>query len=259
MSDVLIDKTAIVHPGARLGPGTRIGPYAVVGENVETGENVEVKAHACLDGWTAIGSNCKIGYGAVIGAPPQDLKYGGEKSFCRIGQGSLVREYATIHRATGEGEETVVGEKCFLMAYTHVAHNCRVGNGVVIANLTQLGGHVEIEDFAILSGLIPVHQFVRIGRLSITGAGCRVPMDIVPFVCAVGHPIRIRSLNLVGLRRRGYTSEDISVLKGAFRIMFRSGLNTTQALDELKNGYPQTPDIQHLVQFVEESKRGINK
>ncbi|MFQ5905353.1 MAG: acyl-ACP--UDP-N-acetylglucosamine O-acyltransferase [bacterium] len=259
MSDVVIDRTAIVDPGARLGSGVKVGPYAVIGKDVVVGDNVEIAAHACLEGWTEIGRGTRIGYGALIGGAPQDVKYRGERSFCRIGERSIVREYATVHRATGEGNETVVGNGCFLMAYAHVAHNCRIGNEVVIANASQLAGHVLVEDFALVSGLVPVHQFVRIGKLSIIGGGCRVPMDIVPFVCAVGYPIKVRSLNLVGLRRRGYTSEEIGLLKKAFKILFRSELNTTQALDELKDGFPQTENIKYLIQFIESGTRGINK
>lgn len=259
MSKAAIDKTAVVHPKARIGSGVTVGPYAMIGENVVVGDNVEIAPHACLEGRTEIGKGCKIGYGALIGGPPQDVKYHGENSYCRIGEGSIVREYATVHRATGEGNETVVGDGSFLMAYAHVAHNCKIGKEVVIANAAQLAGHVVVEDFALVSGLVPVHQFVRIGKLSIIGGGCRVAMDIVPFVCAVGYPIKVRSLNLVGLRRRGYTSDEIGLLKKAFKIIFRSKLNTTQALDELKDGSPQTESIKYLIQFVESATRGINK
>jgi UDP-N-acetylglucosamine acyltransferase len=259
MTDALIDKSAVVHPDAEIGSGVRIGPYAIVGENVTIGDRVEVSAHAHLEGWTVVGEGSKISHGAIVGAAPQDVKYRGERSYCRIGRDSIIREYATIHRATGEGEETVVGDGCFVMAYAHVAHNCRIGQGVVIANAAQLAGHVSVGDFALVSGLVPVHQFVRIGKLAIIGGGCRVPMDIVPFVCAVGYPIRVRSLNLVGLKRQGYAVEEISLLKRAFKILFRSGLNTTQALDELKNGFPQTGNIRHLVEFIEAPGRGITK
>lgn len=259
MSDVTVHETAIVHPKARLGSRVVVGPYAVIGENVVLRENVEVMARAYLEGWTEVGRGSKVGYGAVIGGPPQDVKYKGEKSFCRIGENSTIREYATIHRATGKGKETVVGDGCFIMAYAHVAHNCKIGNGSIIANAAQLAGHVIVEDLALVSGLVPVHQFVRIGRLSIIGGGVRVPMDIVPFVSASGYPIRVKSLNLVGLRRQGYSNDDIGLLKRAFRILFRSKLNTAQAVDELQNGFPQTPEIKHLVEFIQSSKRGINK
>jgi UDP-N-acetylglucosamine acyltransferase len=259
MSAAAVHKTAIVHPGAALGAGVTIGPYVTVGENVVIGDDVEVAAQAHIEGWTEIGSGSRISYGAVVGAPPQDTKYQGEKSHCRVGEGSIIREYATVHRATGKGNETVLGKRCFVMAYAHVAHNCRIGNGVVIANAAQLAGHVQVGDFALVSGLVPVHQFVRIGKLAIIGGGCRVPMDIVPFVCAVGYPIHVRSLNLVGLKRQGYPPEEISLLKRAFKILFRSELNTSQALDELKNGFPQTDNIRHLVEFIETPGRGINK
>ena len=259
MSDVVVDKTAIVHPDAKLGAGVRVGPYASVGEAVVIGEGVEIAAHAHIEGWTEVGDGCRISYGAVVGAEPQDTKYRGEETYCRIGKNSIIREYATVHRATGEGNETVLGDGCFIMAYAHVAHNCQIGNGVVIANAAQLAGHVQVGDYALVSGLVPVHQFVRIGKLAIIGGGCRVPMDIVPFVCAVGYPIHVRSLNLVGLKRQNYSADEISLLKKAFRILFRSGLNTTQALDELKNGFPQTDNIKHLVEFIETPGRGITK
>jgi len=259
MSGALVDKTAIVHPGAALGAGVKIGPYATVGEDVLLGDGVEIASHAHIEGWTEIGDGSRISYGAVVGAAPQDTKYRGERTRCTIGKGSIIREYATVHRATGEGSQTVVGEGCFIMAYAHVAHNCSIGNGVVIANAAQLAGHVQVGDWALVSGLVPVHQFVRIGKLSIIGGGCRVAMDIVPFVCAVGYPIRVRSLNLVGLKRQGYSAVDISLLKKAFKVLFRSGLNTSQALDELKNGFPQTDDIRALVAFIEAPGRGITK
>jgi UDP-N-acetylglucosamine acyltransferase len=259
MSDPVVDKTAIVHPDARLGNGVKVGPYASIGERTVIGNGVEIAAHAHIEGWTEVGEGCRISYGAVLGTEPQDTKYRGEETFCRIGKNCIVREYATVHRATGEGNKTVVGDGCFIMAYAHVAHNCQIGDGVVIANAAQLAGHVQVGDNALISGLVPVHQFVRIGKLAIIGGGCRVSMDIVPFVCAVGYPLHVRSLNLVGLKRKDYSKEEISLLKKAFKILFRSGLNTTQALDELKDGFPQTENIRHLVEFIEAPGRGITK
>jgi UDP-N-acetylglucosamine acyltransferase len=254
-----IHKTAIVHPKANLGKGVKVGPYSIIGENVSIGENCSIGSSCLIEGWTTIGKDCHLFHGAVIGTPPQDLKYKDAKSFCTIGDRNIFREYSTVHRATGEGESTFIGDDNFIMATAHVAHNCNIGKGVVIANGSTMAGHVHVEDKAFISGLCPVHQFVRIGKLSIIGGGCRVTQDMVPYMMAAGYPLQIIGLNQIGLKRNGIIDGTQKALKDAFRILFRSGLNTSQALTRIENDLPQISEIQHLLQFIKTSRRGITK
>lgn len=254
-----IHPSTVIHPKAVLGEGVKIGPYSIIGENVIIGNNTEIGSSCLIEGWTTIGQNCEIFHGAVLGTPPQDTKYEGEESYCRIGDRNIFREYTTVHRASGEEEETRIGNDNLIMATAHIAHNCTIGSGVVIANGTTLAGHVEVEDKAFVSGLCPVHQFVRIGTLSIVGGGYRVPQDLVPYMMAAGYPLQTVGLNLVGLKRNGVVDGTLQVLKEAYRILFRSDLNTSQALSRIEWDLPIIPEIQHLLQFIRSSKRGITK
>jgi UDP-N-acetylglucosamine acyltransferase len=254
-----IDATAVVAPRAQLGVGVRIGPYAIVGENVQVGDHTVIGPHAVLDGWTEIGAECKIHVGAVIGVEPQDLKYDGAKSWVRIGQGNVIREYATVHRATEEDGETRIGDQNLLMAYVHVAHNCVIGNHVILANAVNLAGHVLIEDFAIVGGVTPVHQFVRIGAHSFIGGGSRVPQDIPPYVRCAGNPLRVAGLNSVGLARRGFAPEVVAELKRAYRVIYRSDLNVSQALERIRAELRPYPEVNNFVSFIASSERGITK
>ncbi|MFH1313582.1 MAG: acyl-ACP--UDP-N-acetylglucosamine O-acyltransferase [Candidatus Eisenbacteria bacterium] len=252
-----VHAAAFVDPGARLGSGVSVGPNTVIGPDVVIGDDTWIGANCLIEGWTSVGSRCRICHCAVIGSDPQDFKYRGEKAYVRIGDDNTIREFATVHRATGEGAETVIGDRNFMMAYAHIAHNCRVGNDTVLANGVNMGGHVTIEDHASVSGLTVIHQFVRIGKYSYTGGGSRIPMDIVPYVKAAGNPPVINGLNTVGLQRQGFTAETIRVLKKAYTLIFRSNLNVSQALERIKSDLPGTPEIQHLVEFIETSERGI--
>jgi UDP-N-acetylglucosamine acyltransferase len=252
-----ISHAAFVDPNARIGKGVRIGPNTIVGPNVEIGDGTVVGANCLIDGWTTIGSQCRIWHCAVIGVEPQDFKFKGARSFVRIGDGNTIREFATIHRATGEDSETVVGNGNYIMAYVHIAHNCRVGNSTVLSNAVNMAGHVTIEDHAAVSGLSVVHQFVRIGEYSFTGGGSRVPMDIVPYIKAAGNPPVINGLNTVGLQRHGFSPDTIKVLKQAYRLLFRSGLNVSSAVERIKSDLPQIPEIKHLIDFISKSERGI--
>lgn len=249
--------TAIVDPRAQLGSGVEIGPYSVVGGDVTIGEGTRVGSGCLVEGWTTIGRQCRIFHCAVIGAEPQDLKYRGERSFLRIGEANTIREFATVHRATGEGLETVVGDRNFIMAYAHVAHNCVIGNGVVLANSVNMAGHVTIDDNATVGGVTVIHQFVRVGKYSIIGGGLRIPMDIVPYVKVGGYPARVNGLNLVGLERRGFKPETRRILKEAYRLIFRSDLNVSQALKRIRSDVEPIPEVLHLIEFIESSRRGI--
>ena len=252
-----IHPTAVVHPRAELDADVVVGPYACIGADVAVGGGTWIGAHVVLEGRTSIGRHNKIFHGAVVGAVPQDLKYRGEPTMVRIGDGNTIREYATIHLACIEGEATRVGDDCLLMAYSHVAHNCRLGDGVILANSVNLAGHVEVHDHAIVGGVTPVHQFVRIGAHSIIGGGFRVPKDVPPFARCGGYPLRVVGLNTVGLERHGFDEDRRAVLKRAYRILFRSGLNVGQAVERLRAEFGADDDVRTLIDFIATSERGI--
>ena len=253
----LIHPTAMVDPSAEIGEGVEIGPNTIVGPHVCLGENTRVGANCLIEGWTTIGRRCRIFHAAVIGSEPQDVKYRGERTYVKIGDGNIIREFVTIHRATGEDKETRIGDRCFIMAYAHVAHNCTLGSNVVLANSVNMAGHVLIEDFATIGGVTPIHQFVRIGKYAFIGGGSRIPMDIVPYVKVAGNPARVSGLNAVGLQRHGFSEETRQILKQAYKMIFRSRLNVSQALERIKTEIKPIPEIQHLVDFIESSERGI--
>jgi UDP-N-acetylglucosamine acyltransferase len=254
-----IHATTIVHPKAQLGANVVIGPYSVIGPDVVIGDDTWIGAHAVIEGRTTLGKANRVFHSAVVGAPPQDLKYRGETTFLRIGDRNTIREFASLHLACIEGEATEIGDGCLIMAYAHVAHNCRIGNGVILANSVNLAGHVEVHDFASVGGLTPVHQFVRIGAYAFVGGGSRVPKDVIPFVKAGGIPIQLAGINTIGLERRGFDPDRRALLQRAYRVLFRSGLNVSQALARLKSEFdPADEDIQTLVRFIERSERGIH-
>lgn len=254
-----IDATAVVSSGAELGTGVRIGPYAIIGDNVVLGDRTVIGPHAVLDGWTEIAEDCRIHAGAVIGNEPQDLKYDGARSWVRIGRRNVIREYVTIHRATEEDGATVIGDDNLLMAYVHVAHNCTIGDHVILSNAVNLAGHVEIQNHAILGGVTPVHQFARIGCHAFIGGGSRVSQDIPPYLRCAGNPLKIAGLNSVGLMRRGFPAEVVAELKRAYRLVYRSDLNVSQALERIRSELQPFPEIATFVHFIEVSERGITK
>lgn len=252
-----IHETAVVHPGARLGKDVEIGPYAVIGENVLIGDGTKIGAHVVIDGWTSVGKNCVIFPSASIGTEPQDLKFRGEKSYVFIGDNTKIREFATVNRATGEGEETRVGSNCLLMAYTHVAHNCIVGNNVIMSNAATLAGHVIVEDRVIIGGLAGVHQFVKIGRNAMIGGASKVVQDVPPFVIVDGHPAKVAGLNNVGLARAGISEVARRNLKKAYRILFRSGLTLAQAIAVMEQELESCEEVEHFLRFLRNAERGI--
>jgi UDP-N-acetylglucosamine acyltransferase len=254
---VTIHPTAVVDPGAEIGEGASVGPYTVIGPDVKVGPRTVVGSHCALEGWTEIGPDCNITHSVCIGQEPQDVKYKGEETYLRIGARNLIREFTTIHRATGEGKETRLGDDNFIMAYVHIAHNCSVGDGTVISSFTALAGHVLVEDHARISGVIPIHQFVRIGTHAMVGGGSRVPKDVLPYIKAAGVPLRVSGLNTIGLKRAGFDPETVKVLREAYRLIFRSDFNVTQAVERIKSELPSIPEIRHLVEFIETSQRGI--
>jgi UDP-N-acetylglucosamine acyltransferase len=256
----LIHPTAVIHPGAELHPTVQIGAYAVIGDNVKIGPETTIGAHVVLEGPTEIGARNQIFPGAAIGLDPQDLKYDGAPSWVRIGDDNRIREYVTINRATGAGEATVIGNGNLLMAYVHVAHNCVIGNSVVIANAVALAGHVHIESRATIGGIVGIHQFVHIGGLAMVGGMSRIDRDVPPYMLIEGNPSRVRSLNLVGLKRSGITAPEMRLLKKAFRTLYRSGYTLNEALEHL-DLLPNNEHLQHLHRFLQlsqmEGRRGL--
>lgn len=252
-----IHETAVVYPGARLGREVEIGPYSVIGENVFIGDGTKIGSHTVIEGWTTIGKDCQIHHGACIGGAPQDLKFKGEKTFVYIGDNTIIREFVTINRATGEGEETRIGSSCLIMATAHIAHNCQIGNNVIIANGGGIAGHVVIEDRAIISGMSGVHQFVKIGRNAMIGGASKVVQDVPPFVIADGRPARVCGLNSVGIARAGMSEEVRRNLKKAYRILYRSGMKLSDAITMMEQELDSSEAMDHLLRFLRNVDRGI--
>lgn len=252
-----IAETALVHPDTDIAQDVTIGPYSIIEQGVAIDRGTVVEGHVLLKTGTRIGRHNRICHAALIGGEPQDLKFKGQKTGVVIGDNNTIREFATIHRATVEGEHTVLGSNCLIMAYVHIAHDCRVGSNVIIANATQIGGFVTVEDHVFLSALIPIHQFCRIGAYAIVGGGFRIDKDVVPFSLAGSEPLRIYGLNIVGLRRKNFKKDTISILKKALALLMNKSLNTTQAMEQIRDTLPRIPEIDHLLTFIEESKRGI--
>ncbi len=245
-----VHPTAIIGERVTIGEQVTIGPYTIIEDDVVIGD------HTVIDSQARIGS-CRVHHSAVVGTEPQDLKYHGEKTTCHIGDRTVIREFATVNRGTEDREKTIVGADCLIMAYAHVAHDCWLGDHVILANSANLAGHITIEDWVIIGGVVPVHQFVRLGAHCMIGGGFRVPKDIVPYGMAAGYPLKIIGLNRIGLERRGFTAEQLEPLSKAFRLLFRSKLNTTQALQHIRDDIEETAEIRHLVEFIESSDRGI--
>lgn len=254
-----IHNTAIIDPSAGLGEGVIVGPYSVIGAQVVIGEGTRIGPHVVIEQWTRIGRHCAVHPGAVIGGLPQDYKFQGVRSSVEIGDQTILREYVTVHRSTQEEGVTRVGAYNFLMAYCHVAHDCILGDHVVITNYTGLSGHVMVEDRAILSGYVAVHQFVRIGRLAIVSAQSGLSKDVPPYMIVEGRPCVVRGINSIGLRRNGIPARARSDIKKAYRLLFLSHLNTSDALERIKAEVDRGEEIDHLIRFIEGSQRGIHK
>ncbi|MFH1011291.1 MAG: acyl-ACP--UDP-N-acetylglucosamine O-acyltransferase [bacterium] len=253
----MIHPTAIVSPKASIADDVRIEAYAVIEEDVVIGSGCRIGSCVRIQSGTRLGEGVQIAHGAVLGGTPQDFKFKGEKSFLCVGDQTDIREFCLLSRGTGENGETRIGKHCMLMAYVHVAHNCLLGDNIVLANAVNMAGHVTIEDFAIIGGVVPIHQFVRIGCHSMIGGGFRVPKDVPAYILAGSEPLIFRGLNSVGLRRRGFSGETRRALQQAYRILYRSGLNVSQALERIEAECEQTPEVRHTVAFIRGSKRGI--
>jgi UDP-N-acetylglucosamine acyltransferase len=258
--NVNIHATAIVHPKAQLAEGVEIGPYSVVGEHVAIGRDTKIASHVVIEGWTTIGEGNQIHPFSSIGAPPQVIGYRNEETTLIIGDNNIIREYATVHRASTKADgKTEVGNRNFLMAYIHVAHDCKLGNDIIMANYAAFGGHVIVEDFAVLGAIVGIHQFVRVGAYSMIGAQSGITLDVPPYVNATGNRAQLHGLNLVGLKRKGFSDQAINDLKKAYKIIFRSGLTQDEAFKKVAGEFSNAKEVDYLVDFMRHSTRGVTR
>ena len=249
--------TAIIAPGASVPADTDIGPYCVIGENVTLGSGCRLMSHVVLQGPSVFGAGNLFHPFCTIGGKTQDLKYAGEPTLLEVGDRNEFREYVTVNRGTGVGEKTVIGSDNLFLAYSHVAHNCTVGSHCIFSNNGTLAGHVSVGDHAIISGLAAVHQFCRIGQHSIVGGCTKIVKDVPPYFVADGNPAEVRSVNEVGLQRRGFSDDTIAAPRKALRLLYPKTLNTSQAVQEIEHQFGTVPEVRHLVDFIRSSKRGI--
>ena len=259
MTQTTIHPTAVVHAKAQIGAGCHVGPYCVIGPEVVLGERCILHSHVVIDGNTVLGEGNEVYPFATIGLKTQDLKWKGGATSTRIGDFNTIREHVTIHSATGDGECTTVGSRNNLLAGSHVAHNVVMGDRVIMSNIGTLAGHVIVEDYAVIGGLAAIHQFCRIGKMSIIGGCSKVNQDVPPFMMADGNPATTRTINKVGMTRNGVSEEAQAALKQAYRVLFRSGLTIPNALAQMEAELPQLPEVQHLIAFARASERGLGK
>ena len=252
-----IHPTAIVDPGADLADDVVVGPCSIIENDVQIGSGTEIGSHVLIASGTRLGRRCRVAHGAVLGTVPQDLKFSGETTTLEVGDDTTIREFATLNRGTADRWVTQVGKGCLVMAYVHIAHDCRIGDHVILANAVNMAGHVAVEDYASVGGLVPIHQFVRIGRHAFVGGGYRVAKDVPPYVLASGEPLAFAGLNSVGLNRRGFSRQTVLALKRAYRIVFRCGLNVSQALERIEAELDLIPEVQQIIDFIRSSERGI--
>ena len=257
MSDLQIHPTAIVDPGAQIGAGSQIGPYCVIGPNVTLGEDCWLQHHVTLSGPMRAGARNKFYAYCSIGQQTQDLKYKGEPTYLEIGDENSFREFVTVNRGTTSEGKTHIGHRGNFLTYSHIGHDCTVGDEVVFSNNGTLAGHVQVGDNAVMGGLTAVHQFCRIGRFAITGGCSKIVQDVPPFMIADGNPAEIRGVNSIGLERKGYSAEKIKSIKEAFRLLFRSKCNTQQGIEAIRKELPPSEEINQIVEFIEKTERGI--
>ena len=256
----MIHPTALVDPKAEIDSDVEIGPYSIIGSNVQIGKGTVIGPHVVIEPYVRIEQSCRIFQYASIGAIPQDLKFRGEKSYLKIGRGTVIREFATLNRGTeGGGGVTEVGEENLLMAYVHIAHDCKTGHKVILANNATLAGHIHIGDYSFIGGLVAIHQFVNIGDYAYVGGKTAVVKDIPPFVRAAGDRARLYGINTVGLKRHGFSTQTLSALKKTYRIFFRIGLTVNEAVARVRAEVEQIPDVVNLVEFIKSSQRGVTR
>jgi UDP-N-acetylglucosamine acyltransferase len=258
LSGTQVHATALVDDSAELGEGVFVGPYAIIGPGVTVGARTRINSHVLIERDTAVGEDCVLSHGAVLGTHPQDLKYRGESTRLVVGDRTVIREYATLNRGTSASGVTTVGSDCMLMSYVHVAHDCHLGDHVILSNAVNMAGHVTIGDWAIIGGMTPIHQFVRIGAHAFIGGQSRISKDVPPYVKAAGIPLQLYGLNSVGLQRRGFSEEVRLELKRAYRLFFGSTHNTTQALARAREELRALPEVEAFLTFFESSDRGVS-
>lgn len=252
-----IHKFAEIDPEAELGQNIDIGAFTIIEKDVIIDDGTSIGSNAFIASGTRIGKNCRIFHGAVLGTIPQDLKFKDEKTTLEVGSNTTIREYATLNRGTTDHWKTVVGDNCLLMAYSHIAHDCIIGNNVIIANSVNMAGHVTIEDFVGIGGMVPIHQFVKIGKHTFIGGGFRVPKDVPPFILAMGEPLKFAGLNTIGLQRRGFSKDVLSALKKAYKIFYRSNLNVKEAIRKMETEIEPFEEVKYLIKFIQSCERGI--
>ena len=255
----MLHPSAIIHPKAQIGSGCEVGPYCVLGEHVTLGENCKLHSHVVIDGHTTLGQGNEIFPFATIGKKTQDLKWKGGVTRLEIGDRNVFREGVTIHCATGDGDATVVGSDNLMLTYVHIAHDCILGSHIIMSGYAGLAGHVVVEDHAILGGYTAVHQFCRVGKFAMTGGCSRIPQDVAPFMIVEGNPAETRTINKIGMERNGISPEAVAAMRQAYKIIFREELSAPNALAKIEKELPPLPEIQHLVQFIRASARGITK
>ncbi|MBX7176703.1 MAG: acyl-ACP--UDP-N-acetylglucosamine O-acyltransferase [Saprospiraceae bacterium] len=248
-----------ISPGAKIGTGTRVDPFVTIHSDVVIGQNCWIGPYVTIMDGSRIGNNCKIFPGAVVGAVPQDLKYNGENSLLEIGDNTTIREYCTLNRGTKAAMTTKIGSNCLLMAYTHVAHDCIVGDHVILANNVNLAGHITIEDHAILGGLVAVHQFVKVGAHAMIGGGSLVMKDVPPFAKAARDPLSYEGVNSIGLKRRGFSKEQVDRIHDIYRFMFIKHRNISKAIRDIQDNIPESEEKLQILNFISRSERGIMK
>jgi UDP-N-acetylglucosamine acyltransferase len=252
-----ISKTAIISPKAKIGDNVTIKDYSIIEDDVVIEDNVQIATNAVICNGARLSKNCRIYHSAVLSSEPHDLKYAGEITTLEIGENTIVREFSTISRGTKEKKRTLIGKNCFLMAYVHVPHDSIIGDNVILANAVNMGGHVTIEDWAIVGGLVGIHQFVKIGTHSFIAFSSRVTQDIPPYILAGGIPLRYMGLNIVGLKRRGFTDEQTELMKQAYDLIYNSKYNTTDAIRAIKDSMNPSKEVKRIIEFIETSERGI--
>ncbi len=251
-----IHPTALIDPSAEIGPGVQIGPYCIVEEDVWVGAGTTLQSHVVIQKHSRVGRNCQLHTGANLGGPPQDLKFKGERSHVVLGDNNIIRECVTIHRATGEGNVTRIGNHNMLMAYAHIGHNCEIGSHVVIASYVGISGHVTVEDYANFGGISGIHQFCRIGTLAMIGGMSCVVQDVPPYMLTDGRPAKVYDVNVRGLRRSGVSAKVRGELRAAYKLLYRANLNVSQALEAIEEEIEKSPELEHLLEFIRSTKNG---
>ena len=254
-----IHPTAIVSPKAELADDVTVGPYTIIEDDVIIGTKTQIASSVLIGSGTRLGVGVTVAHGAVVGTKPQDLKFQGEKTTLEVGDGTTIREYATLNRGTVHRGKTTIGKNCLIMAYAHIAHDCIIGDHVILANSVNLAGHIDVQDYVIIGGIVPVLQFVKIGTHAMVGGGFRVQQDICPYALVAGYPLKVMGLNVIGLKRRGFKPEVRKALRRSFKFLFFSRLNTSQAIERIKSEIDLIPEIQAIIDFTKDTKHGMVK